>query len=89
MGNVCTSNLTSTLIKQYGETQVLNYVQSMVGNNIVGQQFGTLRNLITRRFNSSNQAQTNPGLLDSILGQVSQMETTQKNNVMSLKPNIP
>lgn len=75
MGNVCTSNMASTLLKQYGQTTILNYVQSMVGNNIVGQQFGNIRNLITRRFNSSPQAQTNPGLLDSILGQVSQVES--------------
>lgn len=75
MGNVCTSNMASTLLKQYGQTTILNYVQSMVGNNIVGQQFGNIRNSITKRFNSSPQAQTNPGLLDSILGQVSQVES--------------
>lgn len=73
MGGMCTSNLTSTLLKQYGQTQVLNYVQSMVGNNIIGQQFGTLRNQITRRFNSSPQAQTNSGLLNTILGSVNQV----------------
>jgi hypothetical protein len=72
MGNVCSSSdLTSMILKQYGNSTVLNYAQSIIGGNIIGQQSSTLRNLITQKFNSSGNS--NSGMLDSILGQVKQL----------------
>lgn len=32
----CTSNMASTLVKQYGSDTILQYVQSMVGGKMVG-----------------------------------------------------
>lgn len=72
MGNVCSSSdLTSILLKQYGNSTVLNYAQSIIGGNILGQQSSTLRSIITQKFNNSGN--TNSGMLDSILGQVKQL----------------
>jgi len=74
MGGLCSSSagtagssLANSLIGQYGEKTVLNYVHSIIGNTLLGKQFSSLRNLITTRFNQSAQAKTNPGLLDQIL----------------------
>lgn len=81
MGNVCTSSgknlgttMTNNLIGQYGETNVLNYAQSSIGNNLVSQQFTNLRNVLTQKFNASPQAKSNPGLLDTILAQINNAE---------------
>ena len=73
MGSVCGSNMTSTLIKQYGNDTILQYAQSMIGSNLISQQGSSLRNLITQKFNSSPQA-GNAGLLDGILGQIQNTE---------------
>jgi hypothetical protein len=77
MGNLCASSSTSVgssliskLVGQYGESSVLGYAQSIIGNTMVGQQFSNLRNVITQKFNTTPQASSNPGMLDQILGQV-------------------
>lgn len=96
MGNLCASSSTSVgssliskLVGQYGESSVLGYAQSIIGNTMVGQQFSNLRNVITQKFNTTPQASSNPGMLDQILGQVNNVQAQQKQNIMSLKPSIP
>lgn len=89
MGQVCGSNMTSTLMKNYGTDTILQYCQSIMGNNIIGSQSSTLRNLITQKFNASPQAVQNPGLLDQVLGQVKNAEAAEKSKIMALKPSIP
>lgn len=74
MGQVCGSNMTSVLLKQYGTDNILKYCQSMIGNNIITQQSSSLRNLVTQKFNSSPNASQNPGMLDQILGQIKNVE---------------
>ena len=70
MGGVCSSNMTSTLVKQYGTDTILKFVQSFIGGNMVAQQGSGLRNMITQQFNSSPQAKSNPGLLDTVLNKI-------------------
>lgn len=96
MGSLCASSTTNvgnslgtSLLGQYGQSTILGYVQAIIGNTMVGQQFSNLRNVITQKFNTSPQASSNPGMLDQILGQVNNVEAQQKQNIMSLKPNIP
>lgn len=96
MGSLCASqgkslgtSMMNSLIGQYGESNILNYAQSSVGNNVVSQQFSTLRNAITQKFNSSSQGSSNQGLLNQILGQVNNVEAQQKQNLNSIKPSIP
>lgn len=89
MGGLCSSGMTSTLVKQYGSTTILNYVQSMIGGNMIGQQGSTLRNMITQQFNKSPQASSNPGLLDTVLNKIKGVENEEKNKMMSMKPSIP
>lgn len=66
----CTSNMSSTILKQYGTEVALQYAQSIIGTNMITQQGATLRNLITQKFNASPSASTNPGLLDQVLNQI-------------------
>jgi hypothetical protein len=77
MGSLCTSAAGSSgavlgnqVIEQYGSSTVLTYAESIIGNTTVTQQFDTLKKTVTDKFNSSPQAQSQPGLLDQIMGKI-------------------
>jgi hypothetical protein len=61
----------STIISKYGEQTVLNYVQSRMGQGIIGQEFSNFRTALTQKFNTSSQTSSN---LDRILAEVSSVE---------------
>lgn len=77
MGSACSSNMTSTLMKQYGQENILQYVQSKIGSNLLTQQFSGLKNTLTSKFNSSSQAGTSSGqnALSNVLSQITNLET--------------
>lgn len=80
MGGLCSPNMATSLMSQYGQSTILRYVQSIVGQQLIGSQFSGLTNTITQLFNSNPQTRSNPGLLNNIIQTISgvQAQQTQK-----------
>lgn len=89
MGGLCSPNLATSLMSQYGQGTILKYVQSMVGQQIIGSQFGGLTNTITQLFNSNPQTRGNTGLLNNIIQSINGTRDQQTQNIMRDKPSIP
>lgn len=74
MGGLCSPNLATSLLAKYEQPTILGYVQSFVGQQLIGSQFSGLTNQVTQLLNTNPQTKGNTGLLNNIIQSISAVQ---------------
>ena len=80
----------TSVIKKYGEGDVLSYVKAFVGEDLMRGKFKGIRDTIEKQFNAKGDLTPfNIQSFDKIMSSVNKAEEEQVQEVNASKPNIP